>query len=54
LEDVRAGDVAGHEVPQPELRPGGLLVSIAFSTISADTELAHRDGVHPDLDDPGL
>jgi hypothetical protein len=49
LEDVRSGEVAGHEVPQPELRPGGLLVRTAFSAISAGTELAHREQVEKSL-----
>ena len=49
LEDVRSGEVAGHEVPQPELRPGGLLVRTAFSAISAGTELAHRKQVEKSL-----
>jgi predicted dehydrogenase/threonine dehydrogenase-like Zn-dependent dehydrogenase len=49
LEDVRSGEVAGHEVPQPELRPGGILVRTAFSAISAGTELAHREHVERSL-----
>jgi NADPH:quinone reductase-like Zn-dependent oxidoreductase len=48
-EDVRSGEAAGHEVPQPELRPGGLLVRTAFSAISAGTELAHREQVEKSL-----
>jgi predicted dehydrogenase/threonine dehydrogenase-like Zn-dependent dehydrogenase len=43
LEDVRSGEVSDHEVPQPELHPGGILVRTAFSAISAGTELAHRE-----------
>jgi len=49
LEDVRSGEVAGHEVPPPELRPGGVLVRTAFSAISAGTELAHREQVEKSL-----
>src|ERR1700681_1543059 len=49
LEDVRSGEVTSHEVPQPELRPGGLLVRTAFSAISAGTELAHREQVEKSL-----
>src|SRR6476469_4652078 len=45
LEDVRSGEVTTEEVPQPELRPGGILVRTAFSAISAGTELAHRGQV---------
>jgi hypothetical protein len=36
-------------VPQPELRPGGILVRTAFSAISAGTELAHREQVEKSL-----
>ena len=43
LEDVRSGEVTSYEVPQPELRAGGILVRTAFSAISAGTELAHRE-----------
>ena len=49
LEDIRSGEVAIHEVPPPELRPGGLLVRTAFSAISAGTELAHREQVEKSL-----
>jgi hypothetical protein len=45
LENVRSSEVSGQEVPQPELRPGGILVRTAFSAISAGTELAHREEV---------
>jgi len=40
LEDRRTGEVATYEVPQPELRPGGILIQTAFSAISAGTERA--------------
>src|ERR1700692_139725 len=49
LEDVRSGEVASHDVPQPELRPGGILVRTAFSAISAGTERAHREQVQQSL-----
>jgi len=49
LEDVRSGEVTTEEVPQPELRPGGILVRTAFSAISAGTELAHRGQVEKSL-----
>ena len=49
LEDVRSGEVTSHEVPQPELRNGGILVRTAFSAISAGTELAHREQVEKSL-----
>ena len=49
LEDVRSGEVSSEEVPQPELRPGGILVRTAFSAISAGTELAHRGQVEKSL-----
>jgi predicted dehydrogenase/threonine dehydrogenase-like Zn-dependent dehydrogenase len=49
LENVRSGEVTGHEVPQPELRAGGILVRTAFSAISAGTELAHREQVEKSL-----
>jgi predicted dehydrogenase/threonine dehydrogenase-like Zn-dependent dehydrogenase len=49
LEDLRSGEVNSHEVPQPELRPGGILVRTAFSAISAGTELAHREQAEKSL-----
>ncbi len=49
LEDVRSGAVSSQEVPQPELRPGGILLRTAFSAISAGTELAHREQVEKSL-----
>jgi predicted dehydrogenase/threonine dehydrogenase-like Zn-dependent dehydrogenase len=39
-EDVRTGRVEVINVPEPELRPGGILVRTAFSAISAGTERA--------------
>ena len=38
LEDMRSGKVMAYEVPEPELRPGGILVRTAFSAISSGTE----------------
>jgi predicted dehydrogenase len=49
LADIRSGEVASHEIPQPELLPGGVLVRTAFSAISAGTELAHREQVEKSL-----
>ena len=40
LQDVRNGEISTYDVPQPELRSGGLLVRTAFSTISSGTERA--------------
>ena len=38
LEDMKSGKVMAYEVPQPELRPGGILVRTVFSAISSGTE----------------
>lgn len=38
LMDTRTGEVAVREIPQPELRPGGILVRTHFSAVSAGTE----------------
>jgi predicted dehydrogenase len=38
LEDTSAGRITAVDVPDPELRPGGILVRTAFSAISAGTE----------------
>jgi len=40
LKQMRTGEVGTHEVPEPELRPGGILVRTAFSAISSGTERA--------------
>jgi predicted dehydrogenase/threonine dehydrogenase-like Zn-dependent dehydrogenase len=40
LQDVRDGEISTYDVPRPELRPGGILVRTAFSTISSGTERA--------------
>ena len=40
LQDVRTGEVRTYDVPQPELRSGGILVRTAFSAISSGTERA--------------
>jgi polar amino acid transport system substrate-binding protein len=41
LEDLRAGEIGTYDVPEPELRSGGILVRTSFSAISAGTERAH-------------
>lgn len=38
LEDIKTGAVETHDIPAPELRPGGMLVRTHFSAISAGTE----------------
>lgn len=38
LEDLQSGTVDVYEVPEPELRPGGILVRTHFSAISSGTE----------------
>jgi predicted dehydrogenase/threonine dehydrogenase-like Zn-dependent dehydrogenase len=38
LEDMKSGEILTCEVPIPELRPGGLLVSTRYSAISTGTE----------------
>lgn len=38
LLDNKSGEVAVHEIPEPELLPGGILVQTHFSVISAGTE----------------
>lgn len=43
LEDMRSGKVMAYEVPQPELRPGGILIRTAFSAISSGTERANLE-----------
>src|SRR5437899_7866795 len=40
---MRSGKVRAHEVPQPELRPGGILIRTAFSAISWGTERANLE-----------
>jgi predicted dehydrogenase/threonine dehydrogenase-like Zn-dependent dehydrogenase len=40
LEDMRSGDVGTYDVPQPELRSGGVLIRTAFSAVSSGTERA--------------
>ncbi len=40
LEDKRTGEVGTYQVPEPELRSGGILVRTAFSAISSGTERA--------------
>ena len=43
LEDMRSGKVMAYDVPQPELRPGGILIQTAFSAISSGTERANLE-----------
>jgi predicted dehydrogenase/threonine dehydrogenase-like Zn-dependent dehydrogenase len=43
LRDMRSGQVMALDVPEPELRPGGILVRTAFSAISAGTERAKQE-----------
>jgi len=40
LRDMRDGEIAVYPVPEPQLRPGGILVRTAFSAISSGTERA--------------
>src|SRR5579862_7246331 len=38
--DLASGDLKTLDIPEPELRPGGILVRTAFSAISSGTERA--------------
>jgi predicted dehydrogenase/threonine dehydrogenase-like Zn-dependent dehydrogenase len=49
LEDVRTGAILSCDVPEPELRPGGILVRTAFSAISAGTECAKVEAAEKNL-----
>jgi predicted dehydrogenase/threonine dehydrogenase-like Zn-dependent dehydrogenase len=49
LEDTGAGRIAAIDVPDPELRAGGILVRTAFSAISAGTERAKLDQTEKSL-----
>jgi predicted dehydrogenase/threonine dehydrogenase-like Zn-dependent dehydrogenase len=40
LQDVRSGEIAVHEVPEPSAAPGMVLVAVRHSVISAGTERA--------------
>ncbi len=40
VEDLRSGVIQTSQVPEPEMRPGGILVRTAFSAISSGTERA--------------
>jgi predicted dehydrogenase/threonine dehydrogenase-like Zn-dependent dehydrogenase len=40
LRDLQSGNVNVYAVPEPELRPGGILVRTAFSAVSSGTERA--------------
>lgn len=43
LGDMNSGEIGIHDVPAPELRPGGILVRTWFSAISAGTERAQME-----------
>jgi predicted dehydrogenase/threonine dehydrogenase-like Zn-dependent dehydrogenase len=43
LGDMQTGEVGMHDIPAPELRPGGILVRTAFSAVSTGTELAQLE-----------
>jgi predicted dehydrogenase len=43
LQDIRSGEIAVHEVPEPGPRPGYVLVAVAHSLVSAGTERALAD-----------
>lgn len=49
LEDLKTGAIHCCDVPQPELRPGGILVRTAFSAISAGTERAKVEAAEKNL-----
>src|SRR5437868_12221391 len=49
LEDLRSGQVTSFDIPEPELRPGGILVRTAFSAISAGTERAKVEASQKNL-----
>ena len=40
LQDVRSGEIAVHELPEPASNPGHVLVAVRHSLISAGTERA--------------
>src|SRR5579884_724241 len=40
LVDSKTGEIAVHEIPAPELQPGGILVETRFSVVSSGTERA--------------
>src|SRR3982074_25767 len=43
LQDARTGEIAVAEVPAPQLPPGGVLVGVASSVVSAGTERASSE-----------
>jgi predicted dehydrogenase/threonine dehydrogenase-like Zn-dependent dehydrogenase len=49
LQNMRSGEIGVYEVPQPELRPGGILVRTAFSAISSGTEKASIEAAESSL-----
>jgi predicted dehydrogenase/threonine dehydrogenase-like Zn-dependent dehydrogenase len=49
LQNMRSGEIGIYEVPQPELRAGGILVRTAFSAISSGTEKASIEAAESSL-----
>jgi predicted dehydrogenase/threonine dehydrogenase-like Zn-dependent dehydrogenase len=49
LQDLASGRIAPCDVPEPELRPGGVLVRTAFSAISSGTECAKVEAAEKNL-----
>jgi predicted dehydrogenase/threonine dehydrogenase-like Zn-dependent dehydrogenase len=49
LQDLKTGEILCCDVPQPELRSGGILVRTAFSAISAGTECAKVEAAEKNL-----
>ncbi|HEX8814529.1 MAG TPA: bi-domain-containing oxidoreductase [Terriglobales bacterium] len=49
LQNMRSGEIGTYDVPQPELRPGGILVRTAFSAISSGTEKASIEAAESSL-----
>src|SRR5579884_2623263 len=40
LTNSKTGEIAVHDIPRPELQPGGILVETRFSVVSSGTERA--------------
>jgi predicted dehydrogenase/threonine dehydrogenase-like Zn-dependent dehydrogenase len=49
LQNMRSGEIGVYDVPQPELRSGGILVRTAFSAISSGTEKASIEAAESSL-----
>jgi predicted dehydrogenase/threonine dehydrogenase-like Zn-dependent dehydrogenase len=49
LQNMRSGEIGTYDVPQPELRAGGILVRTAFSAISSGTERASIEAAESSL-----